>query len=122
MRKVILQNPMRSIVAAGLVAGLFDGSTVSAQESAPNAPFSSAPPESNAVSAEAERVIVTGSHIPTAEEVGPNPVQELNRDVIEKSANAQPQSCFGVYPSPDRGCSNAQQVRVRANFSDKFGQ
>ena len=35
--------------------------------------------------AEAERVIVTGSNIPTAEEVGPNPVLNLNRDVINKS-------------------------------------
>jgi iron complex outermembrane receptor protein len=35
--------------------------------------------------AEAERVIVTGSHIPTAEEVGPNPVQEITRDQIENS-------------------------------------
>jgi iron complex outermembrane recepter protein len=35
--------------------------------------------------AEAERVIVTGSNIPTAEEVGPNPVLTINRDLIEKS-------------------------------------
>src|SRR3954452_3548326 len=35
--------------------------------------------------AEAERVIVTGSHIPTAEEVGPNPVLAINRDQIEKA-------------------------------------
>src|SRR6266446_6665769 len=35
--------------------------------------------------AEAERVIVTGSNIPTAEEVGPNPVYNLNRDLINKS-------------------------------------
>src|ERR1700719_732685 len=35
--------------------------------------------------AEAERVIVTGSIIPTAEEVGPNPVFNLNRDLINKS-------------------------------------
>src|SRR5437588_9564442 len=32
-----------------------------------------------------ERVIVTGSLIPTAEEVGPNPVFSLNRDLINKS-------------------------------------
>lgn len=32
-----------------------------------------------------EEVIVTGSNIPTAEEVGPNPVLTLNRDSIEKS-------------------------------------
>jgi len=35
--------------------------------------------------AEAERVIVTGSNIPTAEEVGPNPVDTYNRDSINKS-------------------------------------
>src|SRR5439155_12048917 len=35
--------------------------------------------------AEAERVIVTGSNIPTAEEVGPNPVLDFNRDNINKS-------------------------------------
>src|SRR4030088_248328 len=36
-------------------------------------------------SAEAERVIVTGSNIPTAEEVGPNPVDNYNRADINKS-------------------------------------
>jgi iron complex outermembrane receptor protein len=35
--------------------------------------------------AETERVIVTGSNIPSAGEVGPNPVQIINRDFIEKS-------------------------------------
>src|SRR5438552_4698161 len=35
--------------------------------------------------AEAERVIVTGSNIPTAEEVGPNPVDNYNRVDINKS-------------------------------------
>src|SRR6266511_2807380 len=35
--------------------------------------------------AEAERVIVTGSNIPTAETVGPNPVDTYNRDNINKS-------------------------------------
>ena len=34
---------------------------------------------------EAERVIVTGSNIPTAEEVGPNPVLSYNRDIIQKT-------------------------------------
>jgi len=38
-----------------------------------------------AATAEAERVIVTGSYIPTAEEVGPNPVLIINRELIEKS-------------------------------------
>src|SRR4026207_863869 len=35
--------------------------------------------------AEAQRVIVTGSNIPTAEEVGPNPVDIYNRENITKS-------------------------------------
>src|SRR5437870_8233315 len=35
--------------------------------------------------AEAERVIVTASNIPTAEAVGPNPVDTYNRDNINKS-------------------------------------
>src|SRR5213594_5201964 len=35
--------------------------------------------------AEAQRVIVTGSNIPTAEEVGPNPVDIYNRKNITKS-------------------------------------
>jgi iron complex outermembrane recepter protein len=35
--------------------------------------------------AEVERVIVTGSAIPTAEEVGTNPVFSINRDLINKS-------------------------------------
>jgi iron complex outermembrane recepter protein len=48
----------------------------------PPGPGAAAPP---APSAEVERVIVTGSLIPTAEEVGPNPVFSLNRDLINKS-------------------------------------
>ena len=35
--------------------------------------------------AETERVIVTGSNIPTANEVGPNPVITIDRETIEKS-------------------------------------
>src|SRR5437588_3555288 len=48
--------------------------------------FAQAPaPAAPAPAAEVERVIVTGSLIPTAEEVGPNPVFALNRDLINKS-------------------------------------
>src|SRR4051812_18623344 len=36
-------------------------------------------------STEVERIIVTGSNIPTAEEVGPNPVDTYNRENINKS-------------------------------------
>ena len=40
-----------------------------------------------APAAEVERVIVTGSLIPTAEEVGPNPIFSINRDLINKSGS-----------------------------------
>src|SRR6266550_4290049 len=51
------------------------------------APGMAAPPAavSGGAEATAERVIVTGSNIPTAEEVGPNPVLNINRDLINKS-------------------------------------
>src|SRR5437879_3616818 len=55
---------------------------------ASNAFAQAAPPGAGAApapAAEVERVIVTGSLIPTAEEVGPNPVFSLNRDLINKS-------------------------------------
>ena len=52
-----------------------------AQNPPPPPPPGAAP----APAAEVERVIVTGSNIPTAEEVGPNPVFSLNRDLINKS-------------------------------------
>src|SRR4029453_1670651 len=42
-------------------------------------------PASAAATATAERVIVTGSNIPTAEEVGPNPVVNYNREDMQKS-------------------------------------
>jgi iron complex outermembrane receptor protein len=47
--------------------------------------FAQAAPPPPAPAAEVERVIVTGSLIPTAEEVGPNPVFSINRDLINKS-------------------------------------
>jgi iron complex outermembrane recepter protein len=46
--------------------------------------FGNVVPASTAA-ATAERVIVTGSNIPTAEEVGPNPVDIYNRETMSKS-------------------------------------
>src|SRR5437773_11243447 len=59
-------------VAVALVAGLLVLGDVSAQEMVRGAIV------------EAERVIVTGSNIPTAEEVGPNPVDTYRPADIEK--------------------------------------
>ena len=67
------------------VAGLIFASSAFAQTSAlpPGTAAGAAAPAPAA--AEVERVIVTGSNIPTAEEVGPNPVFSINRDLINKS-------------------------------------
>src|SRR5438094_8079891 len=59
-------------VAVALVAGLLVLGDVSAQEMVRGAIV------------EAERVIVTCSNIPTAEEVGPNPVDTYRRDDITR--------------------------------------
>jgi outer membrane receptor protein involved in Fe transport len=48
------------------------------------APAAPAPPGAPAPTAEVERVIVTGSNIPTAEETGPNPVDTYRPQDIEK--------------------------------------
>jgi iron complex outermembrane receptor protein len=62
-------------VAIVVAASLILTSKVHAQEPTPEP----------AETAEAERVIVTGSNIPSAEEIGPNPVQIIDREYIEKS-------------------------------------
>src|SRR5438067_4648286 len=63
--------------------GLFMAGSVSAQSLAPGV-SASPPPEPGGATAEMERVIVTGSNIPTAEEVGPNPVDTYRTEDIEK--------------------------------------
>src|ERR1700719_19904 len=89
-----MEKPMtRSVIKAlGLIRVAFIAcvgfpliiaSSARAQETAPSA--APAPPAPRGTEATAERVIVTGSNIPTAEEVGPNPVYNLKRDLINKS-------------------------------------
>src|SRR5437899_2907841 len=76
------RNPIRRLdprhFISASVAGLFAllACSVSAQNPLPTPGI---PTE-----AEAERVIVTGSNIPTAEQTGPNPVDTYRREDIEK--------------------------------------
>src|ERR1700747_600115 len=76
------KNPIRGLGSAHFisasVSGLFAlfACSVSAQNPSPTPGI---PTE-----AEAERVVVTGSNIPTAEEVGPNPVDTYRPEDIEK--------------------------------------
>ena len=55
-------------------------------------------------------MIVTGSNIPTAEEVGPNPVLNLNRDVINKSGERSTEELLR-----DQVVINANSVEVQNN-------
>jgi iron complex outermembrane receptor protein len=71
---------------------------------------SAAPPVNEQGTAEAERVIVTGSNIPTAEEVGANPVLAVNRDLIEKSGERQAAELLRDLP-----VANANGVPVSNN-------
>src|SRR5213595_2549350 len=70
--------PLASIGSG--VAGLIFASNAIAQLPAPAVP----PPGGPAPTAEVERVVVTGSNIPTAEETGPNPVDTYRPQDIEK--------------------------------------
>src|SRR6266487_3315029 len=87
MEKLMIKNALnklgnlRLVLAASVGFPLIFASNTFAQLPAPGAPppAPGAPPPS----AEVERVIVTGSNIPTAEETGPNPVDTYRPQDIE---------------------------------------
>src|SRR5215831_19232449 len=88
MEKLMTQNALKTFrfVRLALIAGvgfpLILASNAFAQVAAPAVPAEpGAPPPSTA---EVERVVVTGSNIPTAEETGPNPVDTYRPQDIEK--------------------------------------
>src|SRR6266403_5415011 len=91
MEKPMIKNITKFSIRVALVAAvafpLIIAMSARAQEPAPPPPTGTnitpggAPA---ATEATAERVIVTGSNIPTAEEVGPNPVDTYRRDDITR--------------------------------------
>src|SRR5436309_3322030 len=88
MEKLMTQHALETLrfVRLALIAGvgfpLILASNAFAQLPAPAVPAEpGAPPPSTA---EVERVVVTGSNIPTAEETGPNPVDTYRPQDIEK--------------------------------------
>src|SRR5881275_70834 len=87
MEKLMTKNVLNKLgfLGAVFVAAvgfpLIFASSASAQLPAPAVP---AQPGAPAPTAEVERVIVTGSNIPTAEETGPNPVDTYRPQDIEK--------------------------------------
>jgi iron complex outermembrane recepter protein len=94
---------------------MFVSSTAFAQ-----VPVAPAPPPAGAPaaggSAEAERVIVTGSNIPTAEEVGPNPVTNLNRDYIQKTGSVSVEQLL-----KDQPVNNSNSIPVAGNGTSQGG-
>src|SRR5215510_5695084 len=81
MTKELLNKFLRVAFAASVGLPLIFTSSVTAQLPAPAVPTN---PAAAATQAEVERVIVTGSNIPTAEETGPNPVDTYRPQDIEK--------------------------------------
>src|SRR5881398_2453967 len=88
MEKLMTKNVLNKLgfLGAVFVAAvgfpLIFASSASAQLPAPAVPANPAAPAPP--SAEVERVVVTGSNIPTAEETGPNPVDTYRPQDIEK--------------------------------------
>src|SRR5207302_3447743 len=78
---------------------LFIAGNVSGQDLAPA-------PQPAGATAEVERVIVTGSNIPTAEETGPNPVDTYRREDIQK---------LGVYNATDLVTKLPQEMGSTVN-------
>ncbi len=67
------------------------------------APNSQLPTNDGGGAAETERIIVTGSNIPTAQEVGPNPVLNINRDQINKSGQRSAEALIKDLPVANGG-------------------
>jgi iron complex outermembrane recepter protein len=66
-------------------------------------PGNQPPQNATGATAETERIIVTGSNIPTAEEVGPNPVLNINRDLINKSGERSAEELIKNLPVANGG-------------------
>src|SRR5437763_16287378 len=86
--------------------------------------FAQAPPPTGGVpaptggaAAEAERVIVTGPNIPTAEEVGPNPVTNLNKDYIQKTDTVSVEQLL-----KDQPVNNANSIPIAGNGTSQGGR
>jgi iron complex outermembrane recepter protein len=96
---------------------LIIASSARAQEATP------APPGPGGTEATAERVIVTGSNIPTAEEVGPNPVDTYRRDDITRLGVRTPTDLIQRIPAvsgsnlgenvTNGGTGGSTQVNIR---------
>src|SRR5438046_3211464 len=125
MEKLMIKNvpikfgSLRVALVASVGFPLIFASNALAQNPPPPPPPAGAAPAPAAApgAAEVERVIVTGSNIPTAEEVGPNPVFSLNRDLINKSGSGTTtEQLFKTQP-----VMSASNVPVQNNGTGQAG-
>ncbi len=121
-RVLIVSGAILCVATSGAIAQVAAGPRPAAAPA--DAPVAAAPavPEAQVVPANtqatpdsspqatAERVIVTGSNIPTAEEVGPNPVLSYNRASFEKSGERTAEEFLRNLP-----IANANGVPVSNN-------
>src|SRR5947207_4831029 len=137
MEKLMINNVLNKFgfVRIALVASvgfpLIFASNAFAQNPPPPPPPPAAAPAPAPGAAEVERVIVTGSNIPTAEEVGANPVFSLNRDLINKSGQGttteqllktQPVMSASSVPVQNNGTSQAGPAETSSVARDGFGR
>src|SRR5215469_15894532 len=119
MEKLMIKNVLNKfgfvrvalVASVGLPFIVASNAFAADPPAAPAAAGAAAP----APAAEVERVIVTGSNIPTAEEVGANPVFSINRDLINKSGQGgtvetilKTQPVFGASSVPVQNNSTGQ--------------
>ena len=123
MEKLMIKNALNKFgsLRVALVASVGFPLLFASNALAQNPPPPPPPPPPGAApapapgAAEVERVIVTGSNIPTAEEVGANPVFSLNRDLMNKSGQGgttesllKSQPVFGASSVPVQNNSTGQ--------------
>src|SRR6201982_947126 len=101
MTKKVLTKFMRVALAASDGLPLIFAPNAFAQLPAP-----AVPGVSPAAQAEMERVIVTGSNIPTAEETGPNPVDTYRPSDMEKLGIRTAQDLQNLIPQEAGGTVN----------------
>ncbi|HEX4665606.1 MAG TPA: TonB-dependent receptor plug domain-containing protein [Chthoniobacterales bacterium] len=103
---------MRRAFAIVAAIPVLAGSGAFAQEPSPaalspaeplNAPGAVGAAPTEAATAQTERIIVTGSNIPTAQEVGPNPVLNISRDLINKSGDRTAEALIKNLPVANAG-------------------
>src|SRR3989440_17175 len=97
----------RTAFAAAVGVNLLIAPKVPAQAIVPAALASPPPAQvTTGATAEVKRVIVTGSNIPTAEEVGPNPVDTYRQADIEKLGIRNATDLTTCLPQPAGGATN----------------